>query len=625
MKWVGRIVITALLIAVAWASVPAAQAQSSGALELLEEARNLESDLTDQGRMDTEVRSQNKPARTSLYISSYAISYKLSQDAEKRSVLETHETIVAEFPERNINRGIERFIPHQYKGHSTSLKIQSIKDETGAPLEYSTRTENDTTVVRIGDPDTFMHGAKTYQITYTQRDVTHYFENTGAIEWYWDTNGVGWKVPIDSLSIAISVDSSLHPQQRDTPRCYKGRQGATDTCQLTLEDGVYKVSAEGLAAGENITVAFGFAPDTFAAYQMSFLEKFLSIWKWALLATSALALGLLIVLLVMYSRRKDRKKELHTIPVEYIPPREVSVITASQLMTPLGSVISAQLIDFAVRHYIEIIETKPKKVWTAAEYDIKVIKDLFTLRAEEREIITDMFGAVPAVGQRIALKTLRHNYGYATRTLDNDSKLKALIEGEYSLRSSEAPEAERAYFKRWMATLLILALLTLSPPLLIVALVAAGLGKAIRPFTDKGLAVRRYLMGLEKYIKAAEKERIKMLQGPDTAEKVGYAVDANDPSQLVKLYERTLPYAIFFGHEAEWSKRLAYFYEQTQQSPDWYGSSGAFNAATFTSAMASFAYAASPVSGSSASSSTGGSSGGGSSGGGGGGGGGGGW
>ena len=206
------------------------------------------------------------------------------------------------------------------------------------------------------------------------------------------------------------------------------------------------------------------------------------------------------------------------------------------------------------------------------------------------------------------------------RTTDNDKKLKALIEGEYALRE-KSPKVS-GYFYKWAIFMLIAGILTLSPVLLIFAGIVALQGGAIRPLTDKGLELRRYVLGLDKYIKAAEAERLKFLQGPETAQKIGESVDVNNPGQLVKLYERVLPYAILFGREKEWAKRLGDFYATTQTNPDWYNGSGTFNAIVFASAVSNFSSAASYSGGSS---STSGSSGGGSSGGGGGGGGGGGW
>jgi uncharacterized membrane protein len=113
-----------------------------------------------------------------------------------------------------------------------------------------------------------------------------------------------------------------------------------------------------------------------------------------------------------------------------------------------------------------------------------------------------------------------------------------------------------------------------------------------------------------------------MLQTPEGAEKTGGA-DPSDPAQLIKLYEKVLPYAVFFGLEKEWNKQLGQYYETANAQPNWYVGNGAFNAAVFSSGISGFATNTTYANAGSATS--GGSGGGGFSGGGGGGGGGGGW
>src|SRR5690606_31228999 len=160
---------------------------------------------------------------------------------------------------------------------------------------------------------------------------------------------------------------------------------------------------------------------------------------------------------------------------------------------------------------------------------------------------------------------------------------------------------------------------------LVAALIIFGMSFGARRLTDEGLALRRYLEGLKMYIEVAETERLKMLQSPEGAEKVAVlGIDSGDTKQRVVLYERVLPYAMFFGLEKEWSEQLGVYYEQLCEQTSWYGSSSSFNPAAFTSSMHALSVTTATY-GTSTSSSTGGSSGGGSSGGGGGGGGGGGW
>ncbi len=557
-------------------------------------------------------------------ISNYDIQYDLSRDSGGHSVLKTTETITALFPWFDQNHGLERALPIKYDGHKTELRILSVSDGE-LPLDFTTMTEGDVLLLRIGDANSYVHGEQTYQITYSQRDVTRYFEDTDRDEWYWDTNGTEWSVPIDKLTISVTLSDELLGLKAGNAACYKGVTGSTQQCILELgSDGGYTTSVTDLKASENVTVAFGFTKDTFVQYKPTLFEILATIWQIIFPFLSVAGFVLFIWLSVEYARRLNRTKELAITPVEYIPPRNTSVLAASQVLVPLGSAFSAQLIDLAVRHVIVIIETKPKtSLWSPAEYSIRMLQDGQSLPEEEKEILTDMFNHMPAQNEQLALKSLRNNTSYTMRTTDNDKKLKKLIEGKYGLR--EKSPATSKYFYRWAIVMAIVGVICLSPFVLVFAGIVAIYGVTIRPLTNKGLELRRYLLGLKRYIKASEVERLAMFQAPDTAQKVGQVVDTNNSGQMLKLYERVLPYAIVFGHQQEWSKRLGEFYQNNQTSPDWYNGSGtaAFNAAVFSSTLSSFSSTVAYSSG--ASSSSGGSSGGGSSGGGGGGGGGGGW
>ncbi len=165
--------------------------------------------------------------------------------------------------------------------------------------------------------------------------------------------------------------------------------------------------------------------------------------------------------------------------------------------------------------------------------------------------------------------------------------------------------------------------MTLSPVLLIAGIVSLVCASQLQPLTDSGLDLRRYLAGLKLYIGVAEEERLKLLQSPEGAEKSGVG-SVDNAKQLVKLYERVLPYAVLFGQEKDWSKQLGQYYEQNGSQPDWYSGHTAFSAALFASSMNDFSSTTNSYAAASSSSGSG-SSGGGSSGGGGGGGGGGGW
>ena len=527
----------------------------------------------------------------------------------------TEEVITAEFPNYDQNRGIERAIPSSYDGHTTSLKILSIEDQYGAARNYTTYDSGGGTVVRIGDADIYVRGIQVYKITYSQTDVTKFFADANKDEFYWDTNGTDWRVPIDNLRVTLYVANNLQVQLDGSKACYFGEYGSNAKCEIAQDGTVFTVTQENIRPNQNVTLAVGFQAGTFVAYKPSAIETFVAMWFVLVVITSFISFFVIVWLCVSYKRRSDRDSEVGTIIPEYIPPKNASVTIAGMLINKQSKLFSAQVIDLAVRHYLKITETRQKAFFKTANYSIEIISDTSKLREEEQELLRDIFVS-PEIGKKYDTDSIKKDYAMGTRISDNNLKATKNIKTIYNLRAKD--EVQTKKFRTRAAVILILALLTLSPGLLIAAVIAFIMSVLISPLNDAGLELKRYILGMEMYIKVAEEERLKILQSPEGAAE---PIDTTDNTRMIKLYERMLPYAILFGLEKEWSKRLGDYYETTNAQPNWYGGNNAvFNAVVLTSAISSFNNTTSY-----ANSSSSGSGGGGSSGGGGGGGGGGGW
>lgn len=550
-------------------------------------------------------------------ITNYKAEYFLGRDEENRSTLDITLTITADFPP-NQNRGLAPVFAKKYDGHQTNFQLKSVTDGQGKALNYHWEDEE----LRIGDKDKYVEGENTYIIKYSQRDVTKYFKDTGKSEFYWDVIGVEWRVPIENAEIYLTLDDSIKKAVATEAFCYMGKSGSADRCMVENSGATYAVKIDRLARAEGVTFALGFAPETFAAYKKSLYEWWLTLQ----LVIMPFATVLAIWQALSYRRMVARTKELKPIPPEYLPPKNTGVMASSYLLKKYdmsmvkGSPIAAQVLDLAVRHYLKLYEVKAKTWITAAQYEIEIIKDINTLLPDEQEIIKDMFNDVGLhVGARLNLRKLRYNNAYGQRTLDDDKKLKNLFRGKFGLTEVNSGHCQK--MKKRAIVVGAVGVLLLSPALLFIAAFLFGASIATWSLTDKGLALRRHLHGLKDYIGVAEEERFKILQSPEGAEKT--KVDPGDERQLVKLYERVLPYAVLFGQEKEWSKQLGLYYEHVGAQPDWYSGQSAFNAAVFAAGIHDLSAATSSVS--SYSSSSGGSAGGGFAGGGGGGGGGGGW
>lgn len=560
-------------------------------------------------------------------IRDFQADYYLDKDGDGHSTLKTVERISAVFPDYDQNHGIERALPFQYDKHYVSLKIDSIKDESGADLIYSTYKSNDNMVVRIGNSDTYVHGTKVYNIIYSQKDVTKYYSDTNDDEFYWDTNGTQWSQPFGSVTARIHLGDKIKESLNGDMKCYFGSAGSDKECQIARSGDVITASISDLNPGENLSFAIGFKAKTFSEYKMTLVEKI----EKNITQISLLICGFFLIVMIPYRIIIGRgAKGRGTIIPEYLPPKDVDVAMSAYIFRKTRKWVAATYIDLAVKHKIRVIQKEKKK------FSLEVV-NMNGLSEVELNVIHAVFGSDAKKGD-----TFEINPG------DTNTSLAMKLKDIYGGIKNDAKKS-KGYIKFETGRIIILLVLALIPTLqcivcwlvfsdsvlaqdpevilfFAICMITVGILMivSLRPLTEKGRELLDYLKGLKMYIQVAEEERIKMLQSPQAAEKT--IVDTDDKAEMVKLYERVLPYAVIFGQEKEWSKVLGEYYERIGQDPDWYSGTGAFNAMMLTSAMSVFSNSVANSSYvSSSNSSSGGSGGGGFSGGGGGGGGGGGW
>lgn len=573
---------------------------------------------------------------------SWHSDFELGLDAEGRSTLTTTETIVARFPDFDQNHGLLRAIPTHYDGHPTDITIERVTDQTGTPRSYETDSNGDGgdfLEVTIAADD-YVHGAQTYVITYSQVNVTLFPDNATDEEFYWDVNGTGWGQPFGDVSATLQVGPELATRLTGQTTCYRGPEGSAQTCEtMTSEADAtgwrVDVGASSLGPYENLTMVVAFEPGTFVPRDDSFMAN-----PFPSIGLGAALIGLIATILAAVARSKlwRNAQGRPTIIAEYLPPKGVNLLQAGGVSGAAGKSIAALFLSFAVRGNVRVLESDGEK-----HYLLELVHQN-GLDNTEFGILSILFpGLEPGTLRDLKAKDLT-----LSRALQGEmtaSKTRALSEG---LR-----EEKGAGTRGWLVTLAIfsgivsvfasiIALVTVVGgvwPVLIMllgifaAVVTFTFAASIRPLTAAGAELRDYLKGVKLYIGLAEADRLRVLQSPEGALRSPYRPDpttalANSdsgrPLQVLKLYERLLPFAVLFGQEKEWSGVLGEYYAQSGSQPDWYAGYGTFNAAYFAVGISSFsASTSSSWSGSASSSSSSGSGGGGSSGGGGGGGGGG--
>jgi uncharacterized membrane protein YgcG len=560
-------------------------------------------------------------------ITSFVADFYLDRDDAGHSTLRTVETIVAVFPP-NQNHGILRDIPNSYDGHPVNVAIESVTREDGTSWPYSAEdTDNGYRELRIGSANSYLEGTHTFVIAYTQSNVTKSFTDTGADEFYWDVNGTEWSQPFGVVTARVHLGGGLEEALNGNTACYRGYFDEAKTCDTVDRGSSLEFSATNLAPRENMTFAIGFEPQTFTARDNSPFSSPL-FWLQSLLGVISLIVLIWSIRLRATTFRDEQGRA--TIIAEYLPPKDVSVITAAILYKTPRRAVAAQLLDLAVRKNIRVIASPAQGFFASGEDYVVELQSADGLRYDEKKLASKFFGSGMQSGASRALSKTDTTLGEAVYKVMQSFKKAVYGSGFYRSvpLSARALPPLIASAALGLGFLLLFALIAdARNPLLPIAIFLLSLITFIvsiavvarRPLTREGAELRDHLEGLRLYISVAETDRIRMLQSPTGAERI----DTNDRGVMVKLYERVLPYAVLFNQEKEWAKQLGDYYDD--QPPDWYSGSTAFNSALFASSIGSMSStAASGYSGTS-SSSSGGSGGGGSSGGGGGGGGGGGW
>ena len=567
------------------------------------------------GQFDVEARSGDG----SIVIDDMNVKMELSRDSQKYSKLKTTETIQVQFND-NSHHGIYKRFVDRYNNHTTNFSVVSVEDSNGQPVDHHIDGEK----LYIGSSSSYVSGAKYYKIVYTQDYVTRHYDDTDKDEFYWDVIGAGWDVPIRNASAELVLKDDLKGKVATNINCYYGMHGESRRCETAYKkDDKFYTNVSNIGNGKGMTIAIGFPSGTFKEYKKPLAEKIFDyVAGWFIIQCFLLfPFGFIIYIIVQ--RKLSRIGKMGTIIPEYTPPKNMSIITAASIASKYTYIVQnievSQLLRLAVEGYVQIYEKGEATFFKRKDYIVKIVKDITTANQEDAEIIYDMFGSVDrsvSVGSEMNINDINNNTKFRLAIYDNRTKFKNSLDPYFDFNEEVTDK-----IKRVLIIFTIISVLTLSFAFAVLFMVSTVIVSKAKVAKDEGLQMARYLLGLKMYIEVAEKDRINMLQSPDTAEKIAqdYGLDIKDRKQLIKLYEKTLPYAVMFGQERKWTKELGKFYEQEGVNPSWYSStSGIITANALSSGISSMSYSA-------ISSSSGGSSGGGSVGGGGGGGGGGGW
>ena len=546
--------------------------------------------------------------------SNFSADYYLDRDASGHSTLKTVEKLTAVFPSSDQNKGIVRKIPNNYLGGSLNTTFVSISDTNGVKKPYSVSKDDEFTTVETGTDD-YVHGHVTYTLTYTQTNVAGYFSNTNDDEFYWDTNGTQWSQPFAHVTARVHVAPKLALSLSGNNACYQGAQGATQKCDVSSPDSpmatltpnvdaspafptatVITATAAGLSAGENMTVAIGFAVGTFTdAPHDSGTDSTDdvqlppdTVWGEVLggvFLLIALA-SIPFALIRRFAFGPRNAKGRGTIIPQYDVPTGINLMEASTIVKRETKLVPSQIVSFAVRGNLRILDYAVTTN-SGANYTLE-LTTADGLDPEETQMLKAFFPTT-APGETFEVVAA------AVETSDIAAVKAAVNAGTVSkgwrLKPSGRSGAFTGLALLGLAILEIVlifvtgaasALADLSVPFTIIAMIIA-FATSYRGYllTAAGADQRDYLLGMKLYLTVAEEDRMRILQSPTGAERVNY----DDKREVVKLYEKLLPFAVLFGVEDEWSKVLAIHYTDSSVTPNWYVGNGGFSSALFIGSL----------------------------------------
>ncbi|MFC5501410.1 DUF2207 family protein [Lysinimonas soli] len=517
------------------------------------------------------VGSAPAPARAGVddfSFESLTADYYLGRDAAGYSTLRTVETIVALFPDYDQNRGIVRAIPTFDTTTRVEEDVQIVKvtDGNGAPVHYETSRDGDFLDVSLGT-DAYVHGRTRYVIEYTQKYAAHYFTDTKDDEFYWDVNGNGWAQTFGQVTARIHLENGIGAKLTGHASCYVGAYGDTGSCTIDRTADGYALSVQNVGAYQTATFAIGFAPHTFRPGPTANDDARAAVLPWVLLALLA-AIALLIVCMRLFVWRDHPGRGI--IVARYEAPDGIGVMQSAELLHRGNAGLPAEFVNFAVlgaAHLLEEPEEDPDRRYRLQKLDREVLKvdddrrafdalfaladraDVLTLdRSDEKlgDAIAKLQGEV-----RASLRTRKYLVGRRSAITVALRLLLVVVLGASvydAIWGGSASVAGALFF--WQMVVLIVG-----------SLIAIGFAGAPERLTAQGAEARDQLLGIRDYLQLAEADRLRMLQSPTGAERT--SIDPSNEVEVVKLYERLLPWAMVWGIEAQWAKVLGAHYATT--------------------------------------------------------------
>jgi len=487
-------------------------------------------------------------------------NFDVDMEVNSDATFTVREEITYDFGDTE-HHGIERTIPYSYErsgfSYKTKLSVQSVTDESGRTLEYTTNSGLGSLTVRIGDPEAYVTGEHTYVITYGVKRAVNYFDDHDEI--YWNVTGDEWNVPIDNAVMKVQLPGDVQKSSQQAA-CYTGYAGSTDSnCESKFTTAsTVEANAKQLYEQEGLTVVVSMPKGM--VYQPTALDKVKEF-----LADNWILLLPIIVWIIMHLLwlKKGKDPKPGTLIPQYEPPAGFDPALVGTLWDRRAGTkeASATIINLAVKGYLKISKNKSKSYTF-----INCNKPTQGLNPVETIIWNGIFDSNQ---QSVSLSSLKNKF---YKDLASASKKSMELLTEMKMYEKNPTNVVTTYVI--IALMLVFgigfsAAIGLAGPVALILSIPIVLiyGILMPKKTSVGAQAKDHIAGLKWFLSVTETERLKF---------------HNAPAKSPELFEQNLPYAMVLGVEKEWAGQFKDMFIQ----PTWYDDpSGGLNTVMFVSAL----------------------------------------
>lgn len=480
------------------------------------------------------------------------IKFESKIQISKEGAVTTTEYITYDFGSENrhgIFRDIQTVFENtQGKKFKNEVRVLSVKDEEGQNLRFEILRNNKSLSVKIGDPDKYISGIKTFIIQYETIGALQSYSDYDEL--YWNVTGERWEVPIDQSTASVSFEGTTPSNLKAV--CFTGVLGSKDQkCSYNLQEGTVELSTTArLYPGEGFTVAVSFDKGLVKIPNKGLLldplrKIFLVIWYFVI------PLGVVFI----YIRFGRDPKTNTAIPALFeVPKVDGKRFTPAQAGTTIDETadnkdITATLVDLAIRGHLTIKQEKKDYLLIKNETQPK---DKNTLQAFEETLLEALFKN----GKQTSTKNLKDDFYETSEDIKNKLYQNVVDLGMF-------PSNPKTIRTIWI----VLGFASFVTANIILGAACLLFAKAMPRKTFKGARVQIDILGLKKFLGSQERQL-------EFQEKNWF------------LFERLLPYAIAFGVTQTWAERFKDL--GTMPETSWFISSRPFDSHLFASSLNGF-------------------------------------